>query len=515
SAPTDRFGTFTFASLADLEAGRPVQYTRWLGSGAGRISSASWAGYAGDLWMPARDLSITYGIRAERTSYDGRDAPADSGFGLSPVPPASGWSASPRAGFRWSRGSPAMDWVVRGGAGRFRAGAGTRSLAALLAEPGMSGDVRLVCVGAAVPVPRWESYRADAGTIRSECATNSPDLSSDRPGATGFARGYDVPAVWHSSLEVNWLHRPSQISADASVSMSRGRGHPLAFDRNLVADLAFRLDAEGGRPVFVAPGAVDPFSGRIVLPGSRRRGALGVVREVDASGRSAADQLALTLARLTSMGLVQAYYTYTRSRDDASALQGPAGPQPSTGGDPRRATWAPADFEQRHVFQLSLDRTLAPWSTLTLIGRVLSGQPFTPTVDADVNGDGFANDRAFVFDAADRDLGGAMAALMDGAPEGVRACLRRQAGRVAERNSCRTPWNPQLDVQWNIRPGGIRGRTAFTVVAQNTTAALDRLLHGTDDLRGWGQDPYPDPVLLRVTGFDPDERRFRYRVNPS
>lgn len=53
------------------------------------------------------------------------------------------------------------------------------------------------------------------------------------------------------------------------------------------------------------------------------------------------------------------------------------------------------------------------------------------------------------------------------------------------------------------------------VIAQNTTAALDRLLHGADELRGWRQDPDPDPVLLRVTGFDQTERRFRYQVNPS
>ena len=515
SAPTDRFGTFTFASLADLEAGRPLQYTRWLGTGAGGMSATSWAAYTGDVWTPRPSLGITYGIRAERTSYDGA-AGVDSGFGLAAAPPTSPWSVSPRAGFKWSRSNPVMDWVVRGGAGRFRAGVPTRSLAALLAEPGLSGDVRLVCVGAAVPVPRWESYRADPGTIPRQCATDSPELSSDRPGSTGFAPGYDLPAVWHSSMELNWLHRPSLTSIDAHVSMSRGRGLPLATDRNLAADPAFRLESEGGRPVFVAPGAVDPSSGRIVLPGSRRLAELGVVREVDASGRSASEQASLTLARLTGVGLVQAYYTYTRSRDDASALLGPGGPTASTGGDPRRATWGPADFEQRHVFQLSLDRTLASWSTVTLLGRVFSGLPFTPTVDGDVNGDGFANDRAFVFGPADRDVGAEMAALIDGAPAGVRACLRGQLGRVAGRNSCRTPWNPQLDVQLNIRPGGLqRGRTAFTIVAQNATAALDRLLHGADDLRGWGQDPYPDPVLLRVTGFEPGERRFRYQVNPS
>jgi hypothetical protein len=514
SAPGDRFGTFTFASLADLEAGRPFQYTRWLGSGSAGLVASSWAGYVGDLWTPRPALRVTYGIRAERNTYGGPSSP-DSGSGPAAVPPASPWSVSPRAGFTWTSVRPAAEWIVRGGAGRFRGAAPTRALAALLAEPGMSGGVRLVCVGAAVPVPRWESYRDDPGSIPRECARDTPEQSSDRPGASGFSPRYGLPSVWHSSLEVRWRHRPSSTSLEATLGASRGSGLPLASDLNLVDDPAFRLAGEGGRPVFVAPGAIDPSSGRIVLPGSRRSDDRGVVRVVDASGRSAAEQLSVTASRLTDMGLVQAYYTYSRSRDDASALQGPLGAIPTTAGDPRRPSRAPADFERRHVFQLSLDRDLASWSSLTLYGRVLSGRPFTPMVDADVNGDGFTNDRAFVFGAADGELGGGMAALLDAAPAGARDCLRRQLGRIAGRNSCRTPWNPQLDVQLNLRPGGIRGRTAFMVVAQNATAALDRLLHGADALRGWGQDPQPDPVLLRVTGFDPAERRFRYQVNPS
>jgi hypothetical protein len=39
------------------------------------------------------------------------------------------------------------------------------------------------------------------------------------------------------------------------------------------------------------------------------------------------------------------------------------------------------------------------------------------------------------------------------------------------------------------------------------------LLHGSGDLRGWGQPAMPDPTLLYVRGFDPATQRSRYEVN--
>jgi hypothetical protein len=38
-------------------------------------------------------------------------------------------------------------------------------------------------------------------------------------------------------------------------------------------------------------------------------------------------------------------------------------------------------------------------------------------------------------------------------------------------------------------------------------------LHGTNDIRGWGQSIPPDQNLLYVRGFDPTARQFKYEVN--
>jgi hypothetical protein len=138
-------------------------------------------------------------------------------------------------------------------------------------------------------------------------------------------------------------------------------------------------------------------------------------------------------------------------------------------------------------------------------------------VDGDVNGDGLSNDRAFVFAASgDDDAPADMASLLSRLPGSARACLLRQTGRIAGRNTCTGPWLSSLDLQANLYPGGPRNqRVVVSVAAENVAAGLDYALHGRSGRHGWGQLASPDPLLLRVDGFDAAGRAFRYRVNPG
>ncbi|HYW07870.1 MAG TPA: TonB-dependent receptor, partial [Longimicrobium sp.] len=520
-ASTGHFGTFTFASLDDLEGGRALQFTRSLGDAMGEITTRYAAAYLGDQWTVGRGLRVAFGARLERFEFK-RPPSTDSmgsAFTVQRAPDTAPWSVSPRAGFTWVRLTDSNEWIVRGGIGSFRAAPPARPLAALLSEAGLTdASVRLVCVGSAVPLADWREYQRDAGTIPTRCASDSPGMSSSSPGVTGFSRGYRPSGVWHSSLEANWMHRPSLTSIEATLTFSRGYNLALARDVNLDGDPRFTLTGEAGRPMYVDPGTIDETSGQVVLEGSRRVAGVGVVREINASGSSASRDFSVGVGRLTGLGLFQAYYSYSRSRDQATGLAGLSGGISTTAADPRSAEWASTDFEQRHAFQLSANRRLHSRITINLVGRLLSGTPFTPVVESDINGDGVANDRAFIFDPAsvtDLELRRGLAELLNVAPSATRSCLLRQAGRIAERNSCRTPWTPYLDVQMNVSPGGVRNSPiVFAIIAQNATAGLDYLVHGPDRLRGWGQNPLPDPVLLRARGFDPRTRDFRYEVNP-
>ena len=51
----------------------------------------------------------------------------------------------------------------------------------------------------------------------------------------------------------------------------------------------------------------------------------------------------------------------------------------------------------------------------------------------------------------------------------------------------------------------------FSVI--NPLAGADRLLHGSENLKGWGQPDRPDGTLLYVRGFDRFAQRYVYEVN--
>jgi hypothetical protein len=169
------------------------------------------------------------------------------------------------------------------------------------------------------------------------------------------------------------------------------------------------------------------------------------------------------------------------------------------------------------VIVTTLTMPLHPSVEFTMIGRATSGQPYTPRVGNDINGDGSRNDRAFIFDPAtttDPALAAAMQNLLDGATPGVRDCLAPQLGQLAARNSCFAPWFPSLDLRLNYRPDrfGLKRNLMISLQLVNPLAGLDRLVNGSDE-EGWGQPRRIDPNLLYVTGFDPVQQRFTYAVN--
>lgn len=158
--------------------------------------------------------------------------------------------------------------------------------------------------------------------------------------------------------------------------------------------------------------------------------------------------------------------------------------------------------------------------TFTMFMRLQSGLPFTPIVQADLDGDGTFGDRAFVSTSVtnppnDAVLAAGMNALLLSAPAGIRSCLERQANRIAARQSCEGPWTQEANARLDVRvPSRLIGRrTTLAINFANPLGGLDQLLHG-DNLRGWGGPGRPDPVLLVPRGFDVASQTFRYRVNP-
>ncbi|CAA9361790.1 MAG: hypothetical protein AVDCRST_MAG89-3788 [uncultured Gemmatimonadetes bacterium] len=514
-------GTFTFQSLSALEAGIPSSYTRTLGGRDRRAESGYGAVYLAHVWAPGPRFSVTGGARWEARWYP--RAPGDSAaaalFGRVPgvVPAERGWS--PRLGFS---AQPHRKLWINGGTGEFRGKLAVASLLSAQGESGGPGAPRLLsCVGAAAPAPDWEAYVRDPDAIPSACASGEAEFADQAPALTLFDEEFAAPRVWHTSVGGRWQVGDARTVTFRAAHL-RGSMRPLARDLNRAASAPLFLEEEGGRPVFAPASAIDP-SGMIARGGGRIRPEYASVREVASEGSSNTLQLTAGVATITRwggrLGALGVHYTFTDARDDMGGVPAPGGALATTAGDPNRRDRAPSDLAQRHAVQFDLNQAITPGWQLGMVGRLASGFPLTPMVAGDINGDGRGNDRAFVLEPANHPdplAASAMESLLRTAPAQTRACLRRQLGRVAGRNSCRAPWASLLELQATFRPGGASrtGPLQLTFRTQNLLAGVDHLLHG-DRRRGWGQLPLVDPTLLQVRGWDADRRAFRYDVNPE
>ena len=135
----------------------------------------------------------------------------------------------------------------------------------------------------------------------------------------------------------------------------------------------------------------------------------------------------------------------------------------------------------------------------------------------DINGDGMLNDRAFIANPS---------SIAD--PTSRPRCnrcsttRRRLCATVSADNSTRWPRaeaaRPVVRqrvscVKFNPQKIGLPKRASLTLTMSNPLALADLALHGSNDLRGWGEHMPPDQNLLFVRGFDPTTRQFTYDVN--
>jgi carboxypeptidase family protein len=526
---SNRFGVFEYSSLEDLEAARPASYTRVLAERPPVGSVTDVAIYLGDSWRSGPLFQMTYGARLEATQYGVTPVRApnvDLLFGRRSTRMTEGFHASPRLGFtaRLARSGAGANRFVRGGIGEFRARMPLALYAAVLDQTGdESGHATLTCIGDDVPVPNWEAYARDPALIPSTCRPTELQASPPppTPALSLFAPGFQAPRAWRASLG---FETPLYHALQGSVDVSYARGVHLygTRDLNLDARSATPLRDEGRRPLFVDPSTVSPATAAVSAVYSRRNGALGTVLETSSSLGSEAMQVQLAInGILPPRVFFQAAYALSHARDQSSfscCTPEQSFASPTTSGDPNRLEWGTSDLDRRHIFTAMAAFPVLANLDLTLVGRAMSGAPFTPRVAGDINGDGFANDRAFIFEPGRSDpaIGAALQELLQTAPANVRNCLRSQLGRIAGRNSCRGSWFNSLDVRATYKPrvGGAR-RATVSLDATNVLAALDRLVHGSDGIRGWGQYEIPDVNLLYPRAFDPSGPRFVYEVNSA
>jgi hypothetical protein len=521
-------GSFTFNSLADLEAGRPASFSRTLTVRERSTGQLTGSLSLGDSYRHSPDLQLQYGIRVDGSRYTTRPARnplVETLFGRRNDALPTPLAVSPRVGFSYTLGQAreiasfagaarAPRSVIRGGVGVFASTGAMGQIGSVLNSTGLPDGVQqIVCVGPAVPVPDWVAYASDPASVPDRCAdgTTGSVFSNAAPGVVLFAPDYAPPRTVRSNLSWGGSVLDARFSLNVEGTYSVNLNRQRSLDLNFRPDQRFTLD--DGRPVFVEVTSIVPATGAIASRDARVTQDLARVTELRSDLQSRTAQLSMRLSPIrrgpSRFGWSGAY-TYSHIREQVSGFS-------STAGNPLGIEWARA-AQGPHQISYNLRYHLFDAIQVSWSGSFRSGTAFTPNVAGDINGDGYANDRAFIYApsaAPDPAVADGMRQLLETAGGAARACLESQLGRVAERNSCRGPWTSSASLNFTLDRAKFRlpPRAAVSFSLTNPLGAADLLAHGSGNLKGWGQTAFPDQSLLYVRGFDQQTQRYRYEVN--
>ena len=526
----NRWGGFTYQSLEDFETDAPSSFTRSIGNKRETGTVLNSFASVGDYWKADDRLRLLYGLRIEGNRFISRfpnNVGITSVFGLPTNRTPAEISVSPRIGLTWIRRpagaglrvTPVGGFTygptsyIRVGIGEFRNFVPpTLSAAASMAGSKAGLPRTLQCVGVATPPPMWNQYVNDPESIPDDCETSgSPSFGSNVKDIRLLDPSFRSSRAWRANISYTAELFSFTYTIEGLYSINFRR--PGLIDLNFSNTPQFTLANESSRPVYVPSGSIVETSGILSPSDSRLRPEFGRVADGVSDLKSLSQQLSLTLSpNLPSLGswFWSFNYTLTGIRQLQRGFDG------STFGSPVKREWATGDLSAKHQFLLqggvgSSDVSFA------VFGRVHSGLPYTPVVSGDINGDGFVNDRAFIFDpnAGSITLGSLLQGFLRNSPARIRNCLTPQLGRPAARNSCFGPWvssvNAQLSVAGRAVHLGKRATVALSIL--NVPGWLDALAHGSAHLRGWGEPPVIDPVLYNVRGFDSSSQTYRYSLN--
>lgn len=527
---TNLRGTYSYGSLADLEANQPLGFTRSLSSLPQNAAQTQASVSLGDSYKATNSLQIQYGLRLDANHFSTvpqLNPLVGETFGVRNNVTPNRLYMSPRIGFSLGYGTAPQivafagaarmpRAVIRGGIGVFQSATTTSLIQGAVTETGIRGALRqLNCIGAATPLPTWDLYLENPAAVPSVCAdgTTMSAFASVAPDVTLFAKDYAAPRSVRGNLQWSGSVLSNRFNLTANATYSRNLHQPGFIDLNFNPVVRFTLPDEADRPVFVQTGSIVPSSGYNTSHDARSTQQLGRVVERVSNLEGMSRQLALSLSPMRYRdGLTWSIsYVYGNNRAQANGFN-------NTDGNPLDVQWARSASDVHHQITYTLGYDFLHTVRVFWFGRFMSGTPFTPLASGDVNGDGYFNDRAFVFNpanVADADVAAGMHSLLATGSGAARDCLSRQLGKIAAYNSCEAPWasTANLSISLDAEKFHLPRRASLSIGVDNPSGAADYLLHGDGRLHGWGQTPFLDPTLLYVRGFDATASRYKYLVN--
>jgi hypothetical protein len=474
----------------------------------------------GNLFETSYRLRVYTGVRLEAASLLGSPAGADDVFTATPTRVY--LDLSPRIGIDYFTRPQPEGWVQNGGVvaapfivreplGILRFGVGrfqSRLSASRVqrAQRDAAAAVAGRCVGAAVAPLRWTGGELSDDDFT--CADGQPALSDiARPRTLLTPGSVAPPASWRATAGYSFLAGPIRVQADGRLALNQRQ--PLFRNANFAGSAGFALCDEGCRPVFVPVAAVDPRSGLTASALGRanpERGDSLVVETTTSRGGSLTLQLSPQQQLLRGKLLVSLSYTLARVTQRTNGFAS------TTFGDPRTIQTEPSPNQPTHAVVVQAG---VATKRLIVSGSLIaqSGLPFAPIVASDLNGDGYANDRAFIPATSDS----LWRVISTGSAPWMMRCLQQLRGVTPVAGSCRTPWSVRSTIRIDLRNGATIPGTAYPIRA---ALQIDNPIPVSATGPGVFGATMPlgariDPVLLIPRGFEPQTRAFDYAGNPD
>ena len=517
------YGSWTFSSLDSLQAGIAESY--WIpqdfGNAAPLISGGQYGAYIGDKWLAGDRFSITMGIRADLLTIEERPP-------YNPVVysrfqrrtdhmPRQQLHMSPRLGFTWNVLGTGRD-LLRGGVGVFTGRPPLHWYRAALRRYGHGVGV-LTCGEGEFDLGPPPRFQPDYRKAPKGCANGvGLDSGPDRFDVNLLSRDLRMVQTLRGSLAYD-RRLPGNMVATGEVLITRNISDLMFQNLNLAGPQGIDRN---GRVLygFIYPDGISESFPRTLF---------SEVVDLINTSRNHSYQLSASLERQFSNGMgAMASYTYSHARD----VQTPLIADPAVGG---WLNWASRALSGRHddlspgislndiphriVFAGTYEAPWERWNTIvSFVYLGESGSPFTYGAwgadgRGDLNADGAANDPIYMprdaFDPNEimfdgfsevpdddnsdeaqairvREQQEAFERFIDDTP-----CLRRQRGRILERNSCRHSWSntTELSVRQAIPIGG------RVIEAELQVFNVLNLLNGS-----WGHYREADPALLEHVG---------------
>ncbi len=500
----DNFGSYSFYSLDDFEAGRAYSFDYSFSATSDPQQAAKFdvrqlGLYVGDQWRVNENLSLTYGLRVDMPDFPDtptRNPAAENVFGRrTNITAGDDPIFSPRIGFNWDPTGEGRS-QLRGGVGLFAG----RAPYVWLSNQYSNTGIEFTRVSSFIPdssfgPDNFINFVANPDgqpTSVGNAATNEINLvdpNFELPQVLRYSLGYDhefdfwnlrgTAEVIYSDTQEDILYQNLNW-VESGQTFFDGRPLMTQVDRDF-RDVIFLTNTSEG----------DAWNAAIKIERPFQKGFYGSVSYAWGQSRSINDG------------------TSSQARSNWRFLY--------VQGNPNEPTLAPSNFDVEHRFNIALSYNFEIFnglsSTVSAFYNAQSGRPYSTTFSNSVNGEFESNDLLYV-PASEGEVV-LVGATWDefnsyiNADEG----LRDARGSIVKRNASREPWTHTMDVRWAVQIPVAGREVELTLDILNFGNLLDSDSGVIRETRfnevspvrfgGLAEDGRP---IYRVNFTDPDER---------